>query len=238
MNLKMISAVTVLLLATGSSFCLADEPGQWQRRHIQVQGEGKVNAVPDIAILYLECTQDGMALDQITTQVRQQMGKVLDAVKKAGVADKDLQTVSYNVQPKYTYKNGNAQPNGYRVANRIQAKIHDLGKVGHILSAAINAGANKVDGPNFDFENPQKLEQQALADAVENAAAKARVIAEAAHATLGPVLSVEQSGGPLYRPRPMMAARQAFAAAGAAPEPIEAGQQDFSATVTALFELR
>ena len=79
--------------------------------------------------------------------------------------------------------------------------IHDLKKTGAVLSAALDAGANNVNGPQFEFENPQALRRQALVKAMEDAKAKAALLAQNAGASLGEVLTITESGAPAVWPR-------------------------------------
>src|ERR1035437_4200640 len=66
-------------------------------RTLTVQGEGKVQAVPDIATLSVEVSQEGEDLDPVTAEMRRQMSKVLESVKAQAIEDKDIQTQLYNV---------------------------------------------------------------------------------------------------------------------------------------------
>ena len=217
----------------------AEEPSILQRRHVTVQGQGKLQAVPDIARITVEVSQDGAALDPATAQVRRQMTAVLQALKKNNIAEKDIQTQAYQVEPKLAWNNGNSKRVGFHVVDRISVKVRDLNGLGKVLSDVTAAGATSVEGPNFDFDNPKELERKVLALATEDAAAKARVLAEAAHASLGPALAIEQLGGfaPSIPPRPMFAMKS-MATHGAAPEPIQTGEQDFVTTITATFALQ
>ncbi|MFA5975106.1 MAG: SIMPL domain-containing protein [Elusimicrobiota bacterium] len=215
------------------------EPGDGREnlRTISVQGQGRLTAVPDIANLTVEVRKEGASLDDISAQVRQGMSHVLDVLKGQGLADKDLQTAAYQVQPRYEHdRQGNTRPNGYIVLNRLTAKVRDLKKVGKVLTAAVQSGATGVTGPDFDFDNPQLLERKALALAMEDARAKADVLVQAAGARLGAVRTVNQSGPIAWPGRHFMASR-AMEVAGAA-EPIAAGEQGFTSTIQVTFDLQ
>jgi len=209
-------------------------------RLVTVQGQGKVQAVPDVATLWVEVSLEGTSLDALSAQVRERMQKALDILKAQGIEEKDIQTLAYQVQPRFDYdRAGNSKPKGFRVANRVAAKVHDLKKVGKVLSAVVDAGVTSVNGPDFDFNNPQALERQALAKAVEDAKAKAGILAQSAGAVLGEVMTITQNSSPNWPgPRPMMMARTMMASAPPAEEPIVAGQQDFTSNVTVTFALK
>src|SRR5262249_17841287 len=130
------------------------------KRSVTVQGQGKIEAVPDIAHLGVEVTQEGDALDEVSTDVRHRMNEILKTVKAQGIPDKDIQTEIYQVRPRYEQdKRGNPHRTGFFVTNRIRVKVRDLNKVGKILSVVQSAGATTVQGPDFDFDNPQQLER-------------------------------------------------------------------------------
>jgi hypothetical protein len=230
------------MLGFGLGICgpsFAAEPGKIER-HVAVQGQGKIEAVPDQVRLWLEVSEQGSRVDQVTQEVRRKIDAVLKAVKAQGVAEKDLQTQAYQVSPQMEWKNGKSTRVGYSASNRVEVTIRDLKKTGATLSAALDAGANNVNGPQFSFENPQALERKALDLAMEDARAKAALLAQAAGASLGEVLTIDEGNLTPPVPRPFYArALMAGAAAQAAqPEPIEQGQETVQATVHVTFALK
>jgi len=152
----------------------------------------------------------------------------------------NIQTQLYQVQPKQQYdKNGNAKRAGYHVTNRIAVKIRDLQKAGIMMAAIVETGATQVAGPDFEVDNPQKLEQESLKRAVEDARTKAQILAQAAGVTLGNVLTIQPLGGPVYpRPQPNRVMRTMAMDAAPAEESISAGEQTIQATVNVVFELK
>jgi len=217
----------------------AAEPAKTDR-HITVQGQGKVEAVPDQVRLWLEVTEQGPRVEQVTQEVRRKIDSVLKAVKAQGVAEKDLQTQAYQVSPQMEWKNGKSTRVGYSASNRVEVTVRDLKKTGAILSAALDAGANNVNGPQFSFENPQALERKALNLAMEDALAKATLLVQAAGATLGEVLTIEEGSLTPPVPRPFYARglMAGTVAQAAPPEPIEQGQEAVQATVHVTFALK
>ena len=166
------------------------------------------------------------------------MEAILKALRAQGVADKDIQTQVYQVVPKMEWKSGRANRIGYTVANQVEVKLHDLKKIGAVLSAVTDAGANNVLGPQFEFAEPQEMERKALAMALADAKAKAALLAQAAGATLGEVAKIEEN--PAYRPgpRPMMAMEARMAQTASPEQPIASGEETVEAMVTASFILK
>jgi uncharacterized protein len=210
------------------------------RRTVTVQGVGKAQAVPDIATLRIEVSQEGASLDAISSDVRKGMSAILERLHKEGVADKDVQTESYQVIPRYEQdKRGNPHRSGFRVSNRVAAKIRDLKKVGKILASVTEAGATSVTGPEFDVDNHAQVEREALAKAMEDAKANAAILATTAGATLDEVVTINQSNtNPWPGPRPLMAMRAMAVQPSESSEPVEAGEQTIQATLTASFALK
>jgi uncharacterized protein len=241
MTLRKISFfITLLSAGVCAAVVHADpEASSRDRRTVTVQGVGKVQAVPDIATLRMEVSQEGASLDAISSEVRKNMSAILERLHKEGVADKDVQTESYQVYPRYEQdKRGNSQRSGFRVSNRVAAKIRDLKKVGRILTAVTGAGATSVTGPEFDVDNHAQVEREALAKAMEDAKANAAVLAAAAGVSLGDVVAISQSNvTPWPGPRPLFARAMAVNQ-GVTAEPIAEGEQTIQATVTASFALK
>ena len=96
-----------------------------------------------------------------------------------------------------------------------------------------------MNGPDFDFDNPDALERKALVKAMEDAKAKALLLAQASGASLGEVVTISQNGfsGP-PGPRPLLARGMMAMASAVAEEPIAAGEQRFTSTVTVTFALK
>lgn len=235
--MKQIAFISLFILAGMSIQSVAAESAP-RERHISVQGHGKVSAVPDQARLQVMVTEEGKTVDVVTQEVRKKMEAVLQAIKAQGLADKDIQTQWYRVSPKMEWRNNRSVRTGYTASNQVQVTIHDLKKTGLVLDAVQDAGANDVNGPEFGFENPQALDHKALAEALQEAKAKAALLAQTAGASLGEILTIDE--GTAYRPgpRPMMAMKAALAAAPAPEEPIAAGEETVEATVSVSFALK
>ena len=213
----MLVVVTSLLCSAGLRAEEGDQAAK-NRRILTVQGEGKVQAVPDIATLSVEVSQEAEELDPVMTRVRREMGKVLETVKAQGIEDKDVQTEIFNVRPKWEYdKRVNPRRVGYVVTNRVSVKVRDLKKVGKVLTAVTASGATSVNGPDFGVDNPQIYERKALALAFEDARSKATALADAAGVRLGQIVSMTPGAinGPVS-PRPFMMRAMAMPAAAEA----------------------
>jgi len=193
---------------------------------ITVSGTGSVQAVPDQAQFSLGVETSGPTARDALAANSERMRRVLAALFAAGVAKGDVQTQDVSVSRSYP-------DNGYSADNSVSVTIRDLAKAGSILDAASNAGANNVYGPTLSRSDQDELQAKALSDAVDNARAKARALADAAGVQLGSVTAIRESGA-----EPMPYFDAALAKSTRAPEaPIEPGKQEIQATVRVTFAI-
>ena len=209
-------------------------------RLITVSGQGEASGTPDQAELSAGVvTQGATAADALAANSRA-MNAVFDALKRAGIPDKSIQTSNFSVAPQYTpYKPDSTEPPriiGYQVSNSVTVKVSDLKKLGPDLDALVSSGANQVSGVNFSIAGTKTLAQEARADAVKDAMAHAETYAKAAGVELGRVMSISEGGGYTPGPMPMMAMR--MEAAAAPPPPMAEGEQTIVANVTMTFEIK
>jgi len=191
---------------------------------ITVTGTGTVQSVPDQAQFSLGVQTNGPTAREALAANSERMRRVLAALFAAGVVKGDVQTQDVSVSKSYP-------GNGYSAANSVSVTIRQLAKAGSILDAASNAGANDIYGPTLTRSDQEGLQAKALGAAVDNARAKARVLAEAAGVRLGSVTAITEGGN---EPVPVYEAAFAQRAPSA---PIEPGKQQTSATVRVTFAI-
>ena len=197
---------------------------------ISVDGSGSIETEPDTATTSFGVVTQGATAQEAMAQNSAAMKKVIDALKRAGVPAKDLQTQYVSLDSRYD--NQGREILGYNASNSVSAVVRDLAQVGPVIDAGIAAGANNVSGPSLSREDRDKLYREALEKAVADAKAKAEVLAKAAGVTVGAVQSITESpqgGGPM----PIT-----FAAMRAADVPIETGTTQITAGVRVVFTLR
>jgi uncharacterized protein YggE len=201
----------------------ADEP----KDGITVTGTGQVSAVPDEAEFSLGVTTKGQTARDALTANSAQMRRLIEALKTAGVAEREIRTQDVSVGPAY---DGSGKVGGFSARNSVSVHIRDLNRAGAILDAASRAGANEIYGPMLTRSDRDALEARALKDAVANARERAEALAEAAGVSLGEVAAISDQSepdGPMYA----TAAR----AAEDANVPIERGREEITAVVTVTF---
>jgi len=196
---------------------------------ITVNGTGTVRATPDEADFSFGVETQADTADAAIAANNETMQRVIDAIKAAGIPAADIQTEQVSVSPRYS-DNGQKIV-GYTASNTVDVKIRDLSKVSAVVTAATSAGANQVYGPSLSISQQSALYQQALVKALDDAHAKAVVLAKAAGVGLGRVTSIVE--GATVTPLP--------AATGAAETgksvPIEPGQQEIQATISVTYAI-
>jgi hypothetical protein len=197
---------------------------------ISVSGEGTVSVAPDLAQIDAGVASDAKTAKEAAEANNAAMGKVLTALKGAGIEEKDFQTSRLSLQPQYDpNKSGTARLTGFQATNQVTVRIRDIDKLPTVLDRAIGAGANEMSGIEFVVSEQSKLLDQARDDAITDARRKAELYAKAAGAKLGRVVSITEEGSS-PPPRPMQAMR-------ASAVPVAPGEQTLRAVVTVSYEL-
>ena len=209
----------------------ADEP---LRRSITISASGSVSAEPDMArITSGVATEAPVARDAVSNN-SEAMQKIIAGLKAAGIDEKDIQTTSFHIEPRYTHaREGETSViDGYRATNQVQVVVHNLDKLGELLDRLVSLGANEMAGLSFDVSQAEKLRDEARKEAVANAQRRAKLYADAAGVQLGEVLSIDEGGGNV--PRPIFAGRALKPDA----VPIERGSETLEATVSVTWALK
>jgi uncharacterized protein YggE len=201
----------------------ADQPGHT----ITVNGSGTSTAVPDEAQFCFDVEDHADTAEAASNANADAMRGVIAALRRAGVADRDMQTVQVSVSP--SYNDAGSRVTGYVATNSVCATT-SVADAGSVAEAALKAGADRVDGPNLTKADSDKLYDDALRAAVADALSRAEVLADAAGVEVGAVVSIAEGSEPSY---PV-----AYDLAMASPEaPIQAGTQDIEATVTVTYAI-
>ena len=167
-------------------------------------GHGEMRATPDMAQVTAGVTTSAPTAASALAANTARMSVVFAAIKKLGVADKDIQTTNFSVSPQYT-NGGNNEPSrltGYQVNNEVSVRLEDVTRLGGALDALVSAGANQMNGISFDIRQPAPLLEKARIQAIADARARAQTYAKAAGVTLGAILSISEGGGEDEAPRP------------------------------------
>ncbi len=166
----------------------------WGRaaRTITVTGTGKVNVTPDLAYVTVGVDKRAGTPDAAVADDARVVNKVVAAVTGFGVKKADLQTSGYNFIPYYNYPSGGGPGTigGFEVTQTVRVKVEKIGILGKLVAAAVDAGANQVQGVNFDIKDRNSLWQKAMGLAMDDARSKAAAMAGKMGALLGRPLNV------------------------------------------------
>jgi uncharacterized protein len=203
-------------------------------RTVSVSATGSVAVEPDIAQISAGVITEADTAKDAIGRNSAVMGKLIDGLKAAGVAAKDIQTKTLNVEPRYTQpKDGRAATiNGYRVLNQVRLTVREVKRLGEILDQAIALGANQINSIAFDVSNMEMLKDEARKLAMENARRRGELYAKAAGGQLGPVLRIAETIAGLQQP--VFDGRMAMRAN----VPIEAGTRDLEVEIHVTYGLR
>ncbi len=213
------------------------QPGGGLPSGIVVTGEGRITVQPDIAQITLGVEVTNVSASAALQDAASQMGSVVSKLKQQGIADKDIRTVSYNLTPEYDYSNRSSPTlKDYRATNLVSVTVRDITKVGPVIDAVGGAGATRIQGISFSVSDPTAAANQGRDEAMKNAKAKADQLAKDAGVTLGPPISIQETGGTPSAPVPMA---PAVAASGAVVQtPISPGTQEVQVSVTVVYSIK
>ena len=203
---------------------------------ISVTGEATVSVAPDQAQIDGGVTSDARTAREASDANNAAMGKVLLALKGAGIEEKDYQTSRLSLQPQFaTPSKASERAQGilsFRASNRVTVKIRDVTKVANVIDVLVSAGANEIGGIHFTVTQASKVLDEAREKAIADARRKADIYAKAAGVTLGEPISISEEGAPV----PVF--RGKAAAPMAAGAPVAQGEETLSVTVSVSWAIK
>ena len=167
-----------------------------------------------------------------------QMDKVMAALRAAGIAGRDVQTSGINLSPQYKYvENQPPAIVGYQASNTLDVRVRDLGKLGKVLDTLVAQGANQINGPSFDIDQPDAAYEEARIAAVKKAQAQAQTYATALGMRVLRIASISEGGASQPQPQPALRMMVAGAPAAYKDTAVAAGENTVSVSVEMVFEL-
>ena len=212
-------------------------------------------------------TEGGTDIAKLQKENTDKVNKIIAFVKSEGVEAKDIETQNYDLNPRYQnytcgpiiYREGDvvypsgagdstsiSMPSkvcpppaivGYTITQSVSVKVRDFSKIGEILSGVVANGANSTSGLSFRIDDPTELQNEARAEAIEKAKAKAKSIAKAGGFRLGRLLSIDEGGYYPYQTYEKYGRGGAIDTAMAPALTIEPGSEDIIVTVTLRYEI-
>ena len=184
-----VLAFALVLSACGPT--TINQEAQPVSRTMNVNGVGTAYLTPDIAYIYIGVHNEGATATEAVDANKVQTKAVLDALKKAGVADKDLRTTNFSIYPSQQYgPDGTVIGTIYMVDNTVYVTVRDLDGLGNLLDDTISAGANSINSIQFDVADKAAAVKEARANGVADAKTQAQELADAAGITLGEIQNI------------------------------------------------
>lgn len=203
---------------------------------LNVSAEAEARRVPDVATIsagvVTQAADGSAAMHDNATR----MQAVMKAIHAAGIADKDIQTSGISLNPQYRYKEGEAPAIiGYQASNTVSLKVRDLARLGRVLESLSAQGANQINGPSFEVDQPEPAYDEARLAALQKAQARAATYAKALGLKVRRIVSISESrnGG---APVPMLRMRAMAADAAPAP-PVAPGESVLGVNLEVALEL-
>ena len=204
---------------------------------LDISATGEVTRVPDIAIISAGVMTRAPTAVAALSDNAARMERVRAALKRAGIADRDIQTSNVSLNPDYRYvENQPPQLTGYNASNTVSVRFRDIKATGRILDALVAEGANQINGPSLTIDKPEAALDEARTKAIANGRARAELYARALGMRVVRLLSVSESSGYGGGPVPMV--MRMDSAQAAAKTEITPGEQQLSVSVSMSFELQ
>jgi uncharacterized protein len=205
---------------------------------LDISASGEVTRIPDIAIISAGVVTRQQTASSAIQENSSRMERVLSALKKAGVEDRDVQTSSLSLSPEYRYQqNQPPQLVGYTASNQVSIRFRDIRNSGKILDALVAEGANQINGPSLTIDKPEAALDEARQQAISNGRARAELYARALGKRVARVVSVSEGGGSYPVPPPMPVMMEARMA-GQADTKVVPGEQKLQVSVSMVFDLQ
>ena len=203
---------------------------------LAVSAEAESRRVPDVATISAGVVTQAADANSAMRSNATQMDKVMAAIQAAGIPQRDIQTSGINLNPQYRYvENQNPTIIGYQASNTVNLRVHDIAKLGKVLDALVASGANQVNGPSFEIDQPEPAYDEARRAALDKAQARAAMYAKTLGMRVRRIVSISEGGGSRPPgPIPMQAMARGKAEADTAVSP---GETALTVTLDVVFEL-
>jgi hypothetical protein len=233
----MMRAMTMAAALLAAAPAAAQQPAEMRAidgTRLDVVATGEATRVPDIVRINAGVATQAPTATEAIRQNAARMESVRAALRRAGVAERDIQTSAINLYPDWRHiENRTPELIGYRAQNQVNVRFRDIANAGRILDALVAAGANEISGPSFEIERPEAALDEARMEALAAARARAELYARALGMRVRRVLSVSEAGMGAMPPRPVMMREMAAQDA----TQIVPGEQSLTASLTVSFEL-
>ena len=224
---------------------------------LSITAEGQSRRTPDLALFSAWVVTQGSNAAAALSATAERMDRVIAALKRAGIEDRDMQTSAVSLQPRYSDPERDAQIRarelrqpyippaepaapqiiGYDARNTLQIRVRRLERMGRIIDTLVTEGANQIDGPSFTVDDQRASLDSARTEAMAEAKARAELYARAAGLKVARIVSIAEGGGYFPVQQVVVTGRLAGAPPPPPPTPIAAGEVALGVSLSVQFEL-
>ena len=205
---------------------------------LNVSAQAEARRVPDVATLSAGVVTQAVDGNTAMRDNAVQMDKVMAAIKAAGIAERDIQTSGINLSPQYRYADNEApRITGYQANNTVSLKVRDITKLGKVLDSLAAQGANQINGPSFEIDQPEPVYDEARLAALKKAQARAETYAKSLGLRVRRIVSISEGNQGGFRPMPMMAMAAGRSAKAEMDTAVSPGESSVSVSLDVVFEL-
>lgn len=224
---------------------------------LSLTAEGRSRRTPDLAMFTAGVVTQGRTAAEALAENNRQMQAVVAALRQAGIAERDIQTASISLNPRYVHPEREAMIRaretrepyvpppepaaprivGYDARNSVQVRVRRVAEMGRIIDALAAAGANEIHGPHFTMDEPRAALDEARSVAVAEARQRAELYARAAGMRVARIVSITEAGGHYPVDAIMVSGSRAFGESAPPPPPVAPGELTLGVNVSVQFEL-
>lgn len=239
-----IASAALISAALGGAIALAGAPAMAQTAPdaafrattFSLNAFGETVVAPDMATISLGVQTEAATAAEALKANSARMTQVMTALRKAGIAERDIQTSSLNLNPQYAYEqNQPPKLTGYQASNQVTVTVRDLARLGQAADATVSAGANTIGGISFGLQNPKVAEDAARRDAVKALQDKAELYASATGYKIVRLVNLGEGGG--YSPAPPMPVYAMAKREMADSTPVSGGELKVRIDISATYEV-
>ena len=234
--MKLLLAPLLLLAAVPALAQLSQPAVAVNGTLLNISASAEATRIPDVARISAGVVTQATDSNSALRANAQQMDKVMAAIKKSGIAERDVQTSGVSLNPQYKYEDNKApQIVGYQASNTVNIKVRDISKLGAVLDGLADQGANQINGPMFSIDQPEPVYDQARMDALKKAQERAQTYAKNLNLRVVRIVSIDETNNGGFQPMAVLSA--APRAAKEFNSPISPGETTLSVTLNVVFEL-
>ncbi|MCH8816039.1 MAG: SIMPL domain-containing protein [Chloroflexi bacterium] len=203
---------------------------------VSVSGSGSVFVDPDVALLSLGVSLREDTAQEARDRVASLTDKLVGSLKDHGIDENDIQTTTFNLHAEYDYRNDERRLLGYRITHTLLVTVRDLDRVGEVLDDAVAEVGDtlEINGISFAVDEPDQFLSEARADAMAQAKAKAKELAELGERELGKAILISEG---TVSPPPVFYDASYSPLAAAELTSIQTGQLELSVNVQVTYEM-